>query len=110
MINKQPSCLLHCKKILGPKSSQDPDRRALHGYSWISIRGILILIFSGNISGKNKDGRKNTYYIVFCADHNGSIRLKKQENFPDILRNQIRKFTGSTDPDLFGLFSRYCWK
>ena len=101
---------LHCKKILGPKSSQDPDRRALHGYSWISIRGILILIFSGNISGKNKDGRKNTYYIVFCADHNGSIRLKKQENFPDILRNQIRKFTGSTDPDLFGLFSRYCWK
>ena len=98
------------KKKLGPKSSQDLDRRALHGYSWISIRGILILIFSGNISGKNKDGRKNTYYIVFCADHNGSIRLKKQEHFPDILRNQIRKFTGSTDPDLFGLFSRYCWK
>jgi hypothetical protein len=41
----------HCKRILGPKSSQDLNRRALYSYSWISIRGILILIFSGNISG-----------------------------------------------------------
>ena len=54
---------IQCKKILGPKSSQNPDRRALHGYSWISIRGILILIFTGNNSGKNKDGRKK--YLLY---------------------------------------------
>jgi hypothetical protein len=49
-------------KNLGPKSSQDPDRSGLHGYSWISIRRILILNLSGNFSLFFQDGRKNTYY------------------------------------------------
>ena len=38
---------LHCKKNLGPKNSNSPDHRALHSYSWISIRGICFQNFIG---------------------------------------------------------------
>ena len=54
---------------------------------------------------KYLDGRKNTYYIVFCAFHNGSIRSKKQEKYPSILRILIHICSGFFDPDISGLIS-----
>ena len=66
----------HCNKFPGLESSQEPDRPALHSYRLYGCSRDSGPYLIRKELRTYLNGQNNTYYIVFCAFHNGIIRLK----------------------------------
>ena len=101
---------MHCKKNLGSKSSQDPDRRALYGNSWISIRGILIQLQPERNPEKIRMVENLPTILVFRADHNGGISLKNRKNFHLFYGTQSSNIQDLKIQIYFRIFFIYSWK